>query len=162
MPVGLLLPVPHRRAHHVVLTLWRHIDTIQHVRRGPLAQLVEQRPFKAWVTGSNPVWLNQRSLVKIFPDTSNTPKTMRKHGFRHVRVCIPLCLMIMGRRGYQPSVPSLPCSDKITLMNSLDPEISSCNACTIILGSFSPKASRMILCRSRSDSQSSGLVRCNE
>ena len=59
MPVGLLLPVPHRRAHHVVLTLWRHIDTIQHVRRGPLAQLVEQRPFKAWVTGSNPVWLKR-------------------------------------------------------------------------------------------------------
>ncbi len=24
---------------------------------GPLAQLVEQRPFKAWVTGSNPVRL---------------------------------------------------------------------------------------------------------
>lgn len=42
----------------VVLTLWEHLDTIQLVRRGPLAQLVEQRPFKAWVTGSNPVWLN--------------------------------------------------------------------------------------------------------
>ena len=25
---------------------------------GPLAQLVEQRPFKAWVTGSNPVRLS--------------------------------------------------------------------------------------------------------
>ena len=43
----------------VVLTLWEHLDTIQLVRRGPLAQLVEQRPFKAWVTGSNPVWLNE-------------------------------------------------------------------------------------------------------
>ena len=44
-------------ATEVVLTLWKHIGTIQLVRLGPLAQLVEQRPFKAWVTGSNPVWL---------------------------------------------------------------------------------------------------------
>ena len=48
----------------VVLTLWEHLDTIQLVRRGPLAQLVEQRPFKAWVTGSNPVWLNEPTPCK--------------------------------------------------------------------------------------------------
>ena len=45
------------RAADVVLTLWEHVGIIQFVRHGPLAQLVEQRPFKAWVTGSNPVWL---------------------------------------------------------------------------------------------------------
>ena len=35
---------------------------------GPLAQLVEQRPFKAWVMGSNPVRLNStiRSLPRLW------------------------------------------------------------------------------------------------
>ena len=36
------------------------------IQRGPLAQLVEQRPFKAWVTGSNPVRLRKLFYEKFF------------------------------------------------------------------------------------------------
>ena len=44
-----------------MLTLCRHLGTIHDVLSGPLAQLVEQRPFKAWVTGPNPVWLRMET-----------------------------------------------------------------------------------------------------
>ncbi len=48
----------------IIDTFWRimYITTRSTGRHGgtldgPLAQLAEQRPFKAWVTGSNPVRL---------------------------------------------------------------------------------------------------------
>ena len=37
---------------------------------GPLAQLVEQFPFKEWVTGSNPVGLTIKKITNIVKKTS--------------------------------------------------------------------------------------------
>ena len=34
---------------------------------GPVAQVVEQRPFKAWVEGSSPSWLTTHKLFQRFP-----------------------------------------------------------------------------------------------
>ena len=41
--------------------------------RGPLAQLVEQFPFKEWVTGSNPVGLTiTYKNIKYYAENDNT------------------------------------------------------------------------------------------
>lgn len=45
--------------------------------REPIAQLVEQRPFKAWVEGSNPSWLTREPLpglpFVLLPSFSSGP-----------------------------------------------------------------------------------------
>lgn len=52
---------------------------------GPLAQLVEQRPFKAWVAGSNPARLRNRSwalsLQRAWPCTGLLRLVVRTPGF---------------------------------------------------------------------------------
>ena len=41
---------------------------------GPLAQLVEQFPFKEWVTGSNPVGLTNKIKIYLFYEKNNNTK----------------------------------------------------------------------------------------
>src|SRR5262249_37599820 len=48
----------------VLLTYLRKPAKRIHLTVGPVAQLVEQRPFKPCVAGSIPAWLTERSLCE--------------------------------------------------------------------------------------------------
>ena len=101
----------------------RRIDTdaypLEYVRLiecGRVAQLVEQRPFKAWVAGSNPAALTTRlSLIrapvgkKMWPSTTSTQLELRVPSsiIVHTKTCVRLrqsgsSLQSRGRRHCHP------------------------------------------------------------